>query len=760
MQVGQILQQSQHTVTSITIDKFMMKLTEQLNVEYVADIVDRSFKKIAPFWPLKSLVAVNPLQGLEDLSVEEALKSASIYFEQKAIPRQMEGVNRETIKWLQFYLDEGQATIKMPLKKSGLYNAWKKLAFHDSSLHKDDKQKKAWLEALPQCSAEAIAQSLIRLSISKEDHQIFLTLLLTNLPGFASYIKYKGHWEGDGTENSLLQQDYLAIRLVITTLLWEDAEQLISWYKNAYENYSATDSPLSRLEKTERCYTESLLRSLSEKKPSTIQKPEAQFIFCIDVRSEPFRAALEKTANYQTFGFAGFFGLPIQINDTVTKESYASCPVLLKPQHQISRSACSDKGCETDCKDYSRLTLIKKLYQSVKYTFTTPFVLAEAIGLLSGIWIALKSFNPLMAYGLKKRVLKSIYNREPTTLSIDTISFEQQYEYAKKALTMIGLTDCFAPIVIFCGHGSTTENNAYKTALDCGACGGRHGGDNAKVLAQILNRKEIKERLIEEGFNLNKETLFIAAKHNTTTDEVTLYCQSETAAIIKIKQNLKKAQETNTTLRIKDLEKNLDPSKSGINALRRSHDWAQVRPEWGLARNAAFIVGPREAFSSIDLKGRAFLHSYDYKKDPNGDYLTTILTAPMVVAQWINAQYLFSTLNNVSYGAGSKITKNITGKIAVMQGNSSDLMTGLPLQSVFADDLTAYHEPQRLISVVFATKKTISTIIEKQPVLQKLFGNGWVQLACIDPTDEKTYLLNRELIWEESILNSPTEIVV
>lgn len=183
-------------------------------------------------------------------------------------------------------------------------------------------------------------------------------------------------------------------------------------------------------------------------------------------------------------------------------------------------------------------------------------------------------------------------------------------------------------------------------------------------------------------------------------------------------------------------------------AQRRSQDWAQVRPEWGLARNAAFIVGPRDITASLDLQGRSFLHSYDYTQDENGASLTTILTAPMVVAEWINTQYLFSTLDNVAYGGGSKITKNITGKIGIMQGNASDLMTGLPLQSVYRSDGQPYHEPQRLMCVVYAPRTLLDTIIQAQPVLQKLFGNGWVQLACIEPESRQSYFLSRALTWQ------------
>ena len=212
-----------------------------------------------------------------------------------------------------------------------------------------------------------------------------------------------------------------------------------------------------------------------------------------------------------------------------------------------------------------------------------------------------------------------------------------------------------------------------------------------------------------------------------------------------MQQDLAKARQINCSARLK----NLHAAHAGAqHAWLRAQDWAQVRPEWGLARNAAFIVAPRDITASLDLEGRCFLHSYDYMQDKDGSSLTVILTAPMVVAEWINTQYLFSTLDNVAYGGGSKITKNITGKIGVMQGNSSDLMTGLPLQSVYSNDRQAYHEPLRLMTTVYAPRQMLDDIIKAQAVLQKLFGNGWVQLTCIEPESRITYCLKRDLTWQ------------
>ncbi len=717
--------------------------TEALN------LASESFKTIAPFWPLKNLIAVNPLQGLEDLPIEDALDIGAAYFEQSELPGKMNDVNRETIKWLQVLFDDGQASIPMPFKESGIYAAWRQLAVYDAKLHNNDEQKINWLKALPQTAEQVISICLLRLGIAKKDHVQFLTLMLTTLPGWAAHVKYSSEWAGvDSNHPTAIQADYLAIRLVITALIWPESKELLVWHERALEKSKAKPCVVEKITTREYTYHVPLLEKLAAQTCHVPHMPKAQLVYCIDVRSEPFRKALESMGDYQTFGFAGFFGIPVKITDTVKRESYASCPVLLSPKHEVKESPCGHQKCEHVSKEHERLTGFKRLYQSLKYNFTTPFALVESLGLASGLWMGLRSFSPKLASLLKATVAETIRKPYDVAPSLEDITLTEQCSYAQNALTMMGLTHHFAPIVVLCGHGSTTQNNAYATALDCGACGGRHGGSNAKILAAILNCSKVRAHLNKNGIAIPETTRFSAAEHNTTTDEMILYNHHDCPDMQKLKENLEKARITNSATRLDKMQKGITKSKSVLKTKLRSQDWAQVRPEWGLAGNAAFIVGPRDITASLDLEGRCFLHSYDYTNDPEGTSLTTILTAPMVVAQWINAQYFFSTMNNVAYGGGSKITKNITGKMGIMQGNASDLMTGLPLQSVFSSDTDAYHQTLRLMTVVYAPMDMLDSIINAQPVLQKLFGNGWVKLACIERDTRKTYLLNRDFTWQ------------
>lgn len=687
------------------------------------NIINESWKIIAPFWPLKNLIAVNPLQGLEDLKFEEALIKGSKYFELEEIPKPMEAVNRETIKWLQVYFDEGQSTISMPNREKGLYSSWRELAIFDTKL-------KA-IKTLPHSSKEAIKHCLTLLKIEKSEHKNFFSLLLTTLPGWAAYIKYRTSWHS-AHPYPVSQEDYLALRIIITYLLWPEAKELLNF------NSPIKQKKISLVE-NEKIYRSNLLKKISSQNLSQLNNLDAQLIFCIDVRSEPFRRSLEKIGNYETFGFAGFFGIPVEIENSITGDKYASCPVLLQPKHKVTEYPnCSNK----EYNKYSLSKSLKLFYQSLKYNFTTTFALVETIGIYSGIWMFIRSFAPSFA----SKIFQTIRPDDNNIPSIDNISFADQCLYAESALKMIGLTKNFSPLVVLCGHGSATENNAFATALDCGACGGRHGASNARILATILNNFQVRKTLEQKQIFIPENTVFIAAEHNTTNDEVKLYNYKNINGVDKLIKDLKKAASINSQIRCKQMAVEYNDKQTKI----RSIDWTQTRPEWGLARNAAFIVSPRSLTKNIDLEGRCFLHSYNYLEDADGSSLTAILTAPMIVAQWINAQYFFSTFNNIAYGAGSKITKNITGKIGVMQGNASDLMTGLPLQSVYISDTESYHEMQRLMTIVYAPRSIINRIIDQQNILKKLFSNGWVTLSCLDPTDNITYLLNRDLEWKQA----------
>jgi len=166
---------------------------------------------------------------------------------------------------------------------------------------------------------------------------------------------------------------------------------------------------------------------------------------------------------------------------------------------------------------------------------------------------------------------------------------------------------------------------------------------------------------------------------------------------------------------------------------QRAEDWSQVRPEWGLTGNAAFVVAPRSRTRQVDLGGRVFLHDYDWESDADLSVLTLIMTAPMVVTNWINMQYLASTVDNQRYGSGNKVLHNVVGgRIGVFEGNGGDLRIGLPMQSLH-DGRRLMHAPLRLSVFIEAPRDAIEQVIGAQTVVEHLVANGWLHLLRIDP---------------------------
>jgi uncharacterized protein YbcC (UPF0753/DUF2309 family) len=302
---------------------------------------------------------------------------------------------------------------------------------------------------------------------------------------------------------------------------------------------------------------------------------------------------------------------------------------------------------------------------------------------------------------------------------------------------------------VFAGHASETTNNPYGSSLDCGACAGNPGGPNARVLAAICADPDVKAALRERGLDVPDDTVFLAGEHNTTTDEIELYGdvpESHADDLERLRADLDAARESAAAKRAESM--GVDPSVGVDEAERRAADWAETRPEWGLAGNAGFVVGPRELTSGLDLDGRAFLHSYDWSTDPDGEALEAILAGPMVVTQWINAQYYFSTVDNAVYGSGSKVTHNPVGNVGVYQGNGGDLMTGLPLQSLMSADDEPHHQPLRLSTVVHAPVDRVEGVLADNERVAELLDNDWLALTVVDSTrDHRAFHYESDLEW-------------
>ena len=481
--------------------------------------------------------------------------------------------------------------------------------------------------------------------------------------------------------------------------------------------------------------------------PSPAGRPLAQAVFCIDVRSEGLRRHLEAQGHYQTFGFAGFFGVPAHFQPFASGDDAQLCPVLLTPTHRIAEVpvAGSERATRRVLSWRERRGTARNILNGLKGDLLTPFALVEATGWAFALPFAGKTLAPRGYAGLRASLAERIAPPVPTVPSVGPtegrgtslgISVEEQADFVEAALRAIGLTDGFAPLVLLCGHGGAAENNPYAAALDCGACGNR-GGTSARIAASILNSPAVRAVLASRGIAIPADTLFLAGEHNTTIDRVvlldrgTLPSSRHGGAAEALATHLDAAGAALAAERCRRLP-GAPRTASRHHVETRGADWAQLQPEWGLAGNAAFICGPRAMTAGLDLGCRTFLHSYEYRQDPDGAVLEGILTAPLVVAEWINMQYYCSTVDNARLGSGNKLLHNVVGRFGVLQGRRGDLRIGLPWQSVM-DGERPYHEPMRLLAVIEASAARLDALVARNATLRQLFGNRWVTLLVREP---------------------------
>lgn len=674
-------------------------------------------------------------------------------------------------KWCAAFFDQGHAASPMPHRELGLYRATLAAIAYDAeyrALTGETGQK--LLLSVSRDPLNAIAEGLATLAIEPGREEQALAQLVARLPGWAGHIRWRNE-KADAdvaVRSPATMADLLALWLLLARgdavclpLDPADTSGLATHVRLADStpdavgtaaNAAIGEDDLGAIFQTaaEWSYRDKLVPSLqaAARTIASCETPDAQLLFCIDVRSEPFRRALEQQGHYETFGYAGFFGLPIALHRHGVERRTRLLPVLLSPQHDVAEAPVpgQEKAADAFVASQARARQASALFEAGKQGSATAFSTAEATGPLAGLLMAGRTLIP----GIIDRLsAKRAPSREDVLApSLDGHGGQPAFTLQEKvgfALALFKLTGLSAParLVALIGHGASAVNNPYAAALDCGACGGHAGGSNARLLATILNDPDVRAGLAERGIAIPDTTWFVAGEHNTTTDEVSIFDRSTVPEshrndLAALTASLVKAGALNRDRRAALLGRN------AADLLTGAVHWGEVRPEWGLAGNAAFIVGPRALTRDIDLESRAFLHSYDWEADTDGTALTTILTAPMVVAQWINCQYLFSTLDNDRYGSGDKTTQNVVGGIGVLQGNGGDLRVGLPRQSLFADDGTPFHVPQRLLAIVLAPFERVERVVESNDILGRLFGKGWVTLVAIDPRTGKALRWRRD----------------
>ncbi len=812
---------------------------EPLNWERVQEALQEATRQIAPVWPLKHFVAVNPYLGQTDMPFEEAaerlaavggiqmslpvdfyvqkieagiisrthLNAAFEHFDLNpentgkwiadlasldsdsnpvvlsyadiATEQSGQDWNRFMVSristWAASYFDSGQATWSAAQNQEGPYTSWKKEAEVDRTPGISGlKDFRKAVQNLPDQQDEAIMKALEILELNEDALPLYLHRVLLRLGGWSAYAA-RIDWD-----NKLYGKPSGTLMELLTVLVsWEaclkqsmdDSGIQVLWESNlrALEQLDQQGAFLEQVrnrlvlqEAFDCSMQENLITKINKapkpEKPRT-KEAMAQAVFCIDVRSEVFRRNLEMVdEEIETLGFAGFFGFPINYIPIGKEAGEAQCPVLIPSGPTIKETLADAHEAQKAHADRVRKGHAQQIWKSFKSGAISCFSFVSPLGLSYLPKLFTDSFgltrpvpNPNdTGLNAKNKKGKTVSLASEDHLGISTgLPVEQRVEMARKALKAMSLTASISPLVMIVGHGATTVNNPHATGLDCGACGGHSGEANAKVAAAVLNDAQVRQQLNEEGFQIPEQTVFLACLHDTTTDEVSIFNEQEVPASLsselkQLKASLSKAAQASRAERALRM-----PITGDVDTAvkSRSKDWSQVRPEWGLAGCSAFIVAPRSRTSHIDLGGKSFLHSYNWKQDQEFAVLESIMTAPMVVTSWINLQYYASSVDNTHFGSGNKTLHNITSGIGVLEGYSGDLRVGLPLQSVH-DGEGFQHEPVRLNVIIEAPIEAMNGVLSKHASIRQLCDNSWIHLMAMNEEGQVAYRYTGNLEWE------------
>jgi hypothetical protein len=726
------------------------------------DDVNLASELIAPSWPLSSVIAVNPLSGFEGLAFDEALGRAEALFGSRGVLTPAEyraalASGRIEAAALEAALDAASErhpgidrhdllaeVDDVPPLRTARTIAERHDDQHGTHLRRTiDIEVSDWCAqwatrpargdfwtdwraedpegeaTLPADVDAALMASLEQLRVPHYAQREYLARHLAALPGWSAHLRWRqDHDGGDILIGFLATTTTIEARLVAGTAWFTDDGPPPRRPSTAID-----PRPLIWQDAYERTVHDRLLRTIDDAPAPSGRAPvDAQVVCCIDVRSEGLRRNLERIGAYETFGYAGFFGLAAHVVPVTGRGGTDQCPVLLTPSVTVTEHG-PDGALRT-------AAALDDAWHAAKHHPIAPLALAEGSGWAAGPLAALRTAAPALAARVADALPHHRGDATPSTFDRRRIDPDAQAAVVA-AILRLGIGTAPAPLVVLCGHDARIDNNPMESALACGACGGHGGGANARIVAAMANDPDVRARLARLGHPISDTTWFVAAEHDTPTDHVELLDEhlvpdSHRLTFAALRADLGQAGAAAAL----DRASALPGRPRSLQAVRRrSRDWAEPVAELGLAGNMAFVIGPRHLTAHADLGRRVFLHSYDAASDPDGSVLGGILTAPLIVAQWINAQYYFSTTDPETFGAGSKAVHNVLGDIGVLSAAGGDLRRGLPLQSVRAGS-RLLHEPVRLLAIVEGARDHIDTAMASSPTLDRLVANQWIRLLA------------------------------
>jgi uncharacterized protein YbcC (UPF0753/DUF2309 family) len=470
------------------------------------------------------------------------------------------------------------------------------------------------------------------------------------------------------------------------------------------------------------------------KNPPTATAKTFQALFCIDERECSIRRHVEYVdTQAETFGTPGFFSAEFFFLPHNGKFYEKLCPAPVTPKYLIKE-----------------LNVTEPRKHDHFYTPHTHHVFAGFFAsFVFGFWAIVRllqhMFAPKMAPAISNAFsvvqpggIFTVENTDPQLRENDLqigFTVEEMAARVLSLLSSIGLKKDFAPIVYLIAHGSSSANNPHHGAHDCGACSGRPGAVNARVVATMANHLAVRDVLKIAGIEIPANTQFVGALHDTAADEIGFYdVEHLSADNAKLHTQNVHSFERALDLNAKERSRRFASinTKAHMSKVRqaikdRSVSLFEPRPELGHGTNALCVVGKRALTKNLFLDRRAFMNSYDYKTDLEGKFLANIMKPLGPVCGGINLEYYFSRVDNYKLGAGTKLPHNVVGLFGVANSSDGDLRPGLPWQMV------EVHDPVRLLIIVEHFPEVVLNAIKTTPDMYEWFINEWVHLAVINP---------------------------
>jgi uncharacterized protein YbcC (UPF0753/DUF2309 family) len=653
------------------------------------------------------------------------------------------------------YLDQGISIWKFPFHKDGFLSSIQQL--ETSSLRSLIKSKRAIsLLLAPETTITGLLHILVGNERLFENYLFDQQFAHPGWSGMAAVLEHQPEGLLDYRKISL--HDFIFFELIleieyldsILGIEWKplaqqaEIEEVNFFDKQAYSELFDVLSMWQ--EAMEWSFYDPILKGLQKERTEISTKaPTLQAIFCIDDRECSLRRHVENVIEgSETFGSAGFFNAEFYFQPEHGNFYTKVCPAPLTPKYIIKESEARVRHKKD------------AIFGQRSHGIFGGWISAPTMGFLSAFKLAYNIFmpaeSPVMVSSFKHMdkngKLKIQAAEKPTTENGLQVgySLSEMADRIEGLFRSIGLLDSFAPLVYIVGHGASSVNNTHYAGYDCGACSGRAGSVNARVVAAMANNKEVRKILEERGIHIPENTQFLGALHDTTKDEIEWYDldilnpdnKSSHAAHSKSFRIALDLNAKERSRRFLLMDTKASAAEIHKKVKKRALSLFEPRPEWNHATNAMCIVGQRKNNKHLFLDRRSFLNSYDYSKDPTGKYLQNILRAVAPVCGGINLEYYFSRVDNARLGAGTKLPHNVIGLFGVANGMDGDLRTGLPRQMI------NIHEPLRLVVIVEHFPEIVQDAIHTNEATYEWFKNTWVHLVALHPETKKLYYFKNE----------------